>query len=141
VSALYEDGMAKSLPSAVTPEALDSQEAPAWWVCLGQSVDDLARRYPRTYGATIPASWRDDVETVELLATITRWRRELDEQGSERAAEHEAHEDTGLMSFPISGLERARQQWEWHAHRDQWLARLAETGGSPLRIDELANAD
>ena len=25
-------------------------------------------------------------------------------------------------------LVRARQQWEWQAHRDQWLARLAETG-------------
>ena len=33
----------------------------------------------------------------------------------------------------VATLKRAREQWEWHAHRDQWLARLAETGQSPLR--------
>ena len=38
-------------------------------------------------------------------------------------------------------LERARQQWEWHAHRDQWLARLAETGRAPLVADVTTRAD
>ena len=36
------------------------------------------------------------------------------------------------MLFPESGIEQARRAWEWHAHRDAWLARLAETGRAPL---------
>ena len=112
---------------ALHPVLLDGEEATDWWVCLGQAVDDLARRYPRTYGATIPASWRDDLETVELLASITRWRRELDDQH----ARHGSTGDIELMRFRVSGLERARQEWEWHAHRDLWLVRLAETGRTP----------
>jgi hypothetical protein len=100
-----------------------------WWTSLSRDVEELACRYPRTYGATIPTSWRDDSETVELLAAITRWRRELDhdaEQGDAGAS------DLEMLRLPASGLERARQEWEWHAHRDQWLARLAETGRAPL---------
>ena len=75
-----------------------AKKLPGWWVCLGQAVDDLARRYPRSYGATIPASWRDDLETVELLASITHWRRELDEQDCADRVERE----TELMGFPVS---------------------------------------
>ena len=47
-----------------------------WWISLGQAVDDLVCRYPRTYGMTIPASWRDDLETVELLEVITSSSRQ-----------------------------------------------------------------
>ena len=75
------------------------------------------------------ASWRDDLETVELLASITHWRRELDQHDHASVDEHGLAEDMELMSLPTSGLERARQEWEWHAHRDQWLARLAEQDG------------
>lgn len=128
MSTLRENGFARAR-GHFTPVLLDGEEATGWWVCLGQAVDDLARRYPRSYGATIPASWRDDLETVELLASITHWRRELDEQDCADRVERE----TELMGFPVSGLERAQQEWEWHAHRDQWLVRLAETGRTPLR--------
>lgn len=121
----------------MTPAALDGEEAAEWWVCLGQAVGDLARRYPRTYGATIPATWRDDLETVELLASITTWRRELDEQHRAQDDEQEVGTDEESGSNRVSTLERAREQWEWHAHRDQWLARLAETGQSPLRVGGL----
>ena len=121
----------------MTPASLDGEEATEWWVRLGQRVDDLARRYPRTYGATIPASWRDDLETVELLASITTWRRDLDDQYSAQGDEQEVGDDEESTSNPVSGRERARQQWEWHAHRDQGLARLAETGHSPLRVGGL----
>jgi hypothetical protein len=131
----HDDGAPRAR-EALTPAALDGEEATGWWVRLGQAVDDLARRYPRTYGATIPASWRNDLETVELLATITHWRQDLDEQDQSPSDEHALALDIELMPFPASGLERARQQWEWHAHRDQWLARLAETGRSPLRAGE-----
>jgi hypothetical protein len=138
VTAFHEEGIVESLPAAaLTPTALDGQDASVWWVRLGQAVDDLARRYPRTYGATIPASWRDDLETVELLASITHWRRELDELGIARADERECAPDVAAMAFPVSELERARQQWEWHAHRDVWLPRLAETGLTPLRSGHL----
>ena len=134
MNALQRGGAGGS-PATLTPGALVGEDATGWWVRLGQAVDELARRYPRTYGATIPASWRDDLETVELLASITRWRAELDEH--ERAQDsEEASDDDELASIPVSGLERARQEWEWHAHRDQWLARLAETGRSPLRAGE-----
>ena len=135
MSALHENGLA---PARVhfTPAFL-GEEATGWWVCLGHAVDDLARRYPRTYGATIPASWRDDLETAELLSTITHWRRELDQPDHGSVDEHGLAEDMERMSLPTSGLERARREWEWHAHRDQWLARLAETGQAPLRAGEL----
>lgn len=136
MNTLHENGLARARLE-FTPALLDGAEATGWWVCLGQAVDDLARRYPRTYGATIPASWRDDLETVELLASITHWRRKLDQHDHASVDEHVLAEDMELKSFPTSGLERARQEWEWHAHRDQWLARLAETGRAPLRAGEL----
>jgi hypothetical protein len=135
MSTPHNDSLARAR-EVPTPTALDGAEAAGWWFRLCQAVDELARRYPRSYGATIPASWRDDLETVELLATITRWRRELDDQDREPSDEHALASDIELMPFPISGLEQARQQWEWHAHRDQWLARLAETGRAPLRAGE-----
>ncbi len=121
----------------MTPASLDGDEAAEWWVRLDQAVDDLARRYPRTYGATIPAIWRDDLETVELLASITTWRRELDERHRAQGDELEIGGDAGLAAFRVSDIERARQQWEWHAHRDQWIARLGETGQAPLRVGGL----
>ncbi|MDP9255668.1 MAG: hypothetical protein M3Q31_03815 [Actinomycetota bacterium] len=102
-----------------------------WWIRLAQAVDDLACRYPRTYGTTIPASWRDDLETVELLDAITSWRRELDERDVAAASGAEAI-DLDDLRLPVSALERARQEWEWHAHRDSWLVRLAETGRAPI---------
>ena len=89
-----------------------------------REVTDLARRYPRTFGSTIPKGWYDDAETVELLALICRWRAELDHQ--EAAGIDGAPLDDLL--FPETGIEHARHAWEWHAHRDHWLARLAETG-------------
>jgi hypothetical protein len=110
-----------------------------WWISLNRAVDELASRYPRTYGATIPASWRDDSETVELLAAITRWRRELDHEAAEQG--DDGASDLEILRLPASGLERARQEWEWHAHRNQWLARLAETGRAPLSAATATRAD
>jgi hypothetical protein len=110
-----------------------------WWTSLARAVDELAYRYPRTYGVTIPAAWRDDSETVELLAAITGWRRELDHQDAEQGDDDVS--DLEMRRLPASGLERARQEWEWHAHRDQWLARLAETGRAPLGAATATPAD
>jgi hypothetical protein len=122
----------------VTSGSRPAEATAAWWARLGDAVDELARRYPRTYGMTIPASWRDDLETVELLFTITTWRRELDEQEAE--PEQDEAGDLEMLRLPESGLARARMQWEWHAHRDEWLGRLAETGREPLAADSAVSA-
>ena len=87
---------------------------------------------------TIPASWRDDFETVELLLTITTWRRELDRLDAD--PDEDRAGDLDMLRLSESALARARHQWEWHAHRDQWLARLAETGREPLGATSTASA-
>lgn len=123
--------------AALSPAGLRPEEAAEWWMKLGQAVEELARRYPRTYGASIPAVWRNDLETVEVLASITRWREELDRQYCVAREAHAAAEDLDSVEHAVSSLEQSRREWEWHAHRDQWLARLGETGSSPLRTDVL----
>jgi hypothetical protein len=117
----------------VSDDGSPAEATAEWWARLGVAVNGLARRYPRTYGMTIPASWRDDLETVELLFSITTWRQELDAVNAE--PDHEGAGEREMLRMPESGLARARQQWEWHAHRDEWLARLAETGREPLCAD------
>jgi len=123
------------MSNAVHPVAATAE----WWTTLAGAVDELACRYPRTYGASIPAAWRDDSETVELLAAITSWRRELDAQDAEQG--DDGASDLEMLRLPASRLERARQEWEWHAHRDHWLARLAETGRAPLGAANATRAD
>lgn len=120
--------------AALIPPEAEQDASLDWCARLVDSVGALARRYPRTCGSTIPETWGEDAETVELLALITRWRAELDAQDT---AEH-----TGVagalqmqldgMLYPESGIEHARRAWEWHALRDTWLARLAETGRAPI---------
>ena len=120
--------------AALVPPDDEEDASLCWWGRLVEAVGALARRYPRTFGSTIPATWAEDAETVELLALITRWRAELDAQDS---AAHTSVAGTLQMQlegmlFPESGIEQARRAWEWHALRDTWLGRLAETGRAPL---------
>lgn len=129
-------GAALAPPDAEVDASLD------WWERLAGAVGALARRYPRTFGSTIPETWAEDAETVELLALITRWRAELDAQDS---AAHAGMAGTLQMQldgmlFPESGVEHARRAWEWHAHRDAWLGRLAETGRAPIGAGALESA-
>ena len=134
MSALAESGIAGMRGAALVPPDAEQDAILAWWARLVDAVGALAQRYPRTYGSTIPATWAEDAETVELLALITRWRAELDAQDS---AAHEGVAGTLQMQldgmlFPESGIEHARRAWEWHALRDGWLRRLAETGRAPI---------
>ena len=128
MSTTEKDGIARMRGACLTPTGVELALAPEWWERLADAVSQLARRYPRTFGSTIPKSWHDDAETVELLALICRWRAELDHQ--ESAGRDGAPLDDLL--FPETGIEHARHAWEWHAHRDHWLARLAETGIAPI---------
>ena len=125
--------------AALVPPEVETNESLDWWARLVDAVRQLALRYPRTFGSTIPATWAEDGETVELLALITRWRAELDAQDT---AEHAGVAGTLQMQldgmlYPESGIEQARRAWEWHAHRDGWLARLAETGRAPITAGAL----
>ena len=120
--------------AALVPPEVETDASLDWWARLVEAVAALARRYPRTFGSTVPSTWAEDAETVELLALITRWRAELDAQDT---AAHAGVAGTLQMQldgmlFPESGVEHARRAWEWHANRDGWLARLAETGRAPI---------
>ena len=128
MSTTEKDGIARMRGACLTPTGVELALAPEWWERLADAVSQLARRYPRTFGSTIPKGWHDDAETVELLALICRWRAELDHQ--ESAGRDGAPLDDLL--FPETGIEHARHAWEWHAQRDHWLARLAETGIAPI---------
>ena len=80
MSTTEKDGIARMRGACLTPNGVELALAPEWWERLADAVSQLARRYPRTFGSTIPKSWHDDPETVELLALICGWRAELDHQ-------------------------------------------------------------
>ena len=134
MSALAPSGIAGMRGAALVPPQVETDASLDWWARLVDAVGALAERYPRTYGSTIPATWAEDGETVELLALITRWRAELDAQDT---AAHAGVAGTlqvqldGVL-FPESGIEHARRAWEWQVLRNTWLARLAETGTAPI---------
>ena len=114
------DGLVRMRQQPLTPHRLAPKEACAWRESLRAAVDELAQRYPRSFGMTIPSGWHEDAESSELLALITKWRAALDECDAER-----------IDQFPEGEIEHARSAWEWHARRGEWLVRLAETGCRP----------
>ena len=122
--------------AALIPPEAEQDASLDWCARLVDSVGALARRYPRTCGSTIPETWGEDAETVELLALITRWRAELDAQEAAstlvRPARCSCSVPVDGMLYAESGIEQARRTWAWRAQRDAWLARLAEKGNAPL---------
>ena len=65
MSTTKTEGIARMRGACLAPNGVELALAPEWWEQLADAVRELAQRYPRTFGSTIPKSWHDDAETVE----------------------------------------------------------------------------